>query len=235
MFRELDLQVKFGDRGYGGLFSSESLVAVLDEVETALRKAQSDNSFMDEFRDLLRTFAGRPTPLMLAERLSKKYGQRIFLKREDLLHGGAHKINSTIGQLLLAKYMGKTRIIAETGAGQHGVATAMAGAKLDLNVEVYMGAVDIDRQQINVKRMELFGARVHKVTSGGATLKDAINEAMRDWITNVGSTYHCFGTAAGPYPYPSMIKYFQSAIGNEARTQIIKLAGKLPDAVLASR
>ncbi|MEV0674979.1 tryptophan synthase subunit beta [Actinosynnema sp. NPDC050436] len=225
--------MRFGDKGYGGFYSSESLVAVLQEVEDGFVKAQADPVFMDRFRELLTTFAGRATPLMFAERLSEKYGRRIYLKREDLLHGGAHKTNSTIGQLLLAQYMGKTRIIAETGAGQHGVATAMTGAKLGLPVEVYMGAVDVERQRTNVKRMELFGATVHPVSSGGATLKDAINDAMRDWITNVGSTYHCFGTAAGPYPYPSMVKYFQSVIGTEARAQLHEQAGVLPDAVFA--
>jgi tryptophan synthase beta chain len=233
MFQDVDLRLRFGEKGYGGLYSSESLVAVLNEVEAAFLKARRDSAFMDELEDLLRTFAGRATPVMFAERLSERYDRQIFLKREDLLHGGAHKINSTIGQLLLAKKMGKTRIIAETGAGQHGVATAMAGAKLGLPVEVYMGAVDIERQQTNVKRMELFGAQVHPVVSGGATLKDAINEAMRDWITNVGSTYHCFGTAAGPYPYPSMIKFFQSVIGNESRAQVLEMTGRLPDAVFA--
>ncbi|PKW16066.1 tryptophan synthase subunit beta [Saccharopolyspora spinosa] len=233
MFTHVDLRTRFGERGYGGLYSSESLVAVLEEVETAFLKARADDAFMDKFKDVLRNFAGRATPVMYAERLSEKYGRRIFLKREDLLHGGAHKTNSTIGQLLLAEYMGKTRIIAETGAGQHGVATAMTGAKLGLPVEVYMGAVDIERQQTNVKRMELFGAQVHPVTNGGATLKDAINEAMRDWITNVGSTYHCFGTAAGPYPYPSMVKFFQSVIGNESRAQMVEMTGALPSAVFA--
>ncbi|MBC6449117.1 tryptophan synthase subunit beta [Actinokineospora xionganensis] len=233
MLKELELQVRFGDQGYGGIYSSESLIAVLAEVETSFREAMADRKFVDQFEELLRTFAGRATPVMFAERLSDKYGRTIFLKREDLLHGGAHKTNSTIGQLLLAKYMGKTRVIAETGAGQHGVATAMTGAKLGLPVEVYMGAVDIERQRTNVKRMELFGAQVHSVASGGGILKDAINEAMRDWITNVGDTYHCFGTAAGPYPYPSMVKYFQSVIGHEARAQIIEMTGKLPTAVFA--
>jgi tryptophan synthase beta chain len=233
MFAQVDLRMRFGERGYGGLYSSESLVGVLEEVETAFLKAQADDAFMDRFADLLRDFAGRATPVMHAERLSEKHGRPIFLKREDLLHGGAHKTNSTIGQLLLAKYMGKTRIIAETGAGQHGVATAMTGAKLGLPVEVYMGAVDMERQRTNVKRMELFGAQVHPVAGGGATLKDAINEAMRDWITNVGSTYHCFGTAAGPYPYPSMVKFFQSVIGNESRAQMIEMTGALPSAVFA--
>ncbi|GLZ30977.1 tryptophan synthase subunit beta [Lentzea sp. NBRC 105346] len=233
MFAELELRARFGDKGYGGNYSSESLVAVLQEVEDGFVKAQADPVFMNRFRELLTTFAGRATPLMFAERLSEKYGRRIYLKREDLLHGGAHKTNSVIGQLLLAQYMGKTRIIAETGAGQHGVATAMTGAKLGLPVEVYMGAIDVQRQQSNVKRMELFGATVHPVSTGGATLKDAINDAMRDWITNVGSTYHCFGTAAGPYPYPSMVKYFQSVIGVEAKEQLREQAGVLPDAVFA--
>lgn len=233
MFAQVDLRTRFGERGYGGLYSSESLVAVLGEVETAFLKAQADDAFMDNFTGLLQNFAGRATPVMHAERLSERYGRQIFLKREDLLHGGAHKTNSTIGQLLLAKHMGKTRIIAETGAGQHGVATAMTGAKLGLPVEVYMGTVDMERQRSNVKRMELFGAQVHPVTNGGATLKDAINEAMRDWITNVGSTYHCFGTAAGPYPYPSMIKFFQSVIGVESRAQMLEMTGALPDVVVA--
>jgi tryptophan synthase beta chain len=230
---QIELQNKFGANEYGGLFVSESLISVLDEVRVAFEKARKDPVFRRELAHHLRTFAGRETPLMRADRLSGKYGCQIYLKREDLLHGGAHKTNSTVGQLLLAKYMGKTRIIAETGAGQHGVATAMTGAKLGLPVEVYMGTVDIERQQTNVKRMKLFGATVHPVTSGGATLKDAINEAMRDWITNVGSTYHCFGTAAGPYPYPSMIKQFQSVLGNEAKAQLMEMAGCLPSAVFA--
>jgi tryptophan synthase beta chain len=230
---EVELQNKFGVSGYGGLFVSESLISVLEEVRLAFEKARRDPAFTRELAGHLRTFAGRETPLMRADRLSKKYGCQIYLKREDLLHGGAHKTNSTVGQLLLAKYMGKTRIIAETGAGQHGVATAMTGAKLGLPVEVYMGTVDIERQQTNVKRMKLFGATVHPVHSGGATLKDAINEAMRDWITNVGSTYHCFGTAAGPYPYPSMIKQFQSVLGNESKAQLMEMAGCLPSAVFA--
>ena len=233
MFIQADLRMRFGEQGYGGIYSSESLMAVLGEVETAFLKAQADDAFMDKLKNVLRDFAGRATPVMYAERLSDRYGRRIFLKREDLLHGGAHKTNSTIGQLLLAKYMGKERIIAETGAGQHGVATAMTGAKLGLPVEVYMGAVDIERQRTNVKRMELFGAQVHPVTNGSASLKDAINEAMRDWITHVGSTYHCFGTAAGPYPYPSMVKFFQSVIGNESRAQMLEMTGALPSAVFA--
>ena len=233
MFMRAELRKRFGERSYGGIYSSESLIAVLAEVEIAFLQAQADAAFMGRFQDLLRNFAGRATPVTFAERLSDRYGRRIFLKREDLLHGGAHKLNSTIGQLLLAMYMGKTRIVAETGAGQHGVATAMTGAMLGLPVEVYMGAVDIERQRTNVKRMELFGAQVHPVTNGRATLKDAINEAMRDWITNVGSSYHCFGTAAGPYPYPSMVKFFQSVIGTESRAQMLEMTGSLPSAVFA--
>ncbi|WP_345541396.1 tryptophan synthase subunit beta [Variovorax defluvii] len=218
---------------YGGSYVSESLVGVLAEVEAAFRTARSDPAFVQALWLVMQNFAGRETPLGYASRLSAKLGRHIYLKREDLLHGGAHKTNSTLGQLLLAKRMGKTRIIAETGAGQHGVATAMTGAALDLPVEIYMGAVDIERQQQNVRRMALFGAKVHPVEAGGATLKDAINEAMRDWITNVGSTYHCFGTAAGPYPYPSMIKYFQSVIGLESRRQLLEQTGRLPAAVYA--
>ncbi|QRI93349.1 tryptophan synthase subunit beta [Delftia lacustris] len=224
---------RFGAGQYGGSYVSESLVSVLAEVDAAFRDARRDPAFLDALTVLMRDFAGRRTPLRLAERLSSQLGRKLYLKREDLLHGGAHKTNSTLGQLLLAKRMGKTRIIAETGAGQHGVATAMTGAALGLPVEVYMGAIDMERQQQNVKRMELFGAIVHPVRAGGATLKDAINEAMRDWITNVGSTYHCFGTAAGPYPYPSMIKYFQSVIGLEAREQIQEQAHQLPAAAYA--
>ncbi|HEX6705271.1 MAG TPA: tryptophan synthase subunit beta [Albitalea sp.] len=233
MFADIELRRSFGRREHGGLFVSESLVSVLDEVRQGFQAARNDPSFVAELCDHMQTFAGRKTPLTHARRLSERYGQNIYLKREDLLHGGAHKTNSVLGQLLLAKRMGKTRIIAETGAGQHGVATAMTGAKLGLSVEVYMGAVDVERQQQNVQRMRLFGAEVHPVEAGSATLKDAINEAMRDWITNVGSTYHCFGTAAGPYPYPSMIKYFQSVIGSETREQIMCATGGLPAAVFA--
>ncbi|WP_178116194.1 tryptophan synthase subunit beta [Pseudomonas sp. LD120] len=233
MFAEVELIRKFGAGEFGGSYVSESLVSVLEEVEKAFDEARHDPEFVTELETLMRDFAGRETPLTHARRLSKQLGRNIYLKREDLLHGGAHKTNSTLGQLLLAKRMGKTRIIAETGAGQHGVATAMTGAAMGLPVEVYMGAVDIERQQQNVKRMELFGATVHPVDAGQATLKDAINEAMRDWITNVGSTYHCFGTAAGPYPYPSMIKYFQSVIGTESRWQILEQTGRPPAAVYA--
>jgi tryptophan synthase beta chain len=233
MFADMELVRRFGRGQYGGSYVSESLVSVLAEVHDAFLEARDATDFQNSLSTLMRDFAGRETPLFHARRFSRQLGRNLFLKREDLLHGGAHKTNSTLGQLLLAQRMGKTRIIAETGAGQHGVATAMTGAALGLPVEVYMGAVDIARQQQNVRRMELFGAKVHPVTSGGATLKDAINEAMRDWITNVGSTYHCFGTAAGPFPYPSMIKYFQSVIGTESRKQILERTGQLPDAVFA--
>ena len=233
MFADVKLMERFGAGQYGGSYVSESLVSVLAEVDAAFRDARRDPAFLDALTVLMRDFAGRRTPLRLAERLSCQLGRKLYLKREDLLHGGAHKTNSTLGQLLLAKLMGKTRIITEGGAGQHGGGTAMTGAALGLPVEVYMGAIDMERQQQNVKRMELFGATVHPVRAGGATLKDAINEAMRDWITNVGSTYHCFGTAAGPYPYPSMIKYFQSVIGVEACEQILEQAHQLPAAVYA--
>ena len=234
MFANVEMARRFGSNAfYGGSYVSESLVSVLTEVEEAFESARNDPGFVKALWLVLQNFAGRETPLGYASRLSTQLGRHIYLKREDLLHGGAHKTNSTIGQLLLAKRMGKTRIIAETGAGQHGVATAMTGAALNLPVEIYMGVVDIERQQQNVRRMELFGAKVHPVETGGATLKDAINEAMRDWITNVGSTYHCFGTAAGPYPYPSMIKYFQSVIGLESRRQILEQTGQLPAAVYA--
>lgn len=229
----MELVRKFGAGEFGGSYVSESLVSILTEVHEAFECARRDSKFHQDLSLLLKDFAGRKTPLLHARRLSQQLDRNIYLKREDLLHGGAHKTNSTLGQLLLARRMGKTRIIAETGAGQHGVATAMTGAALGLPVEVYMGAVDIERQRQNVRRMQLFGATIHPVTSGGATLKDAINEAMRDWITNVGSTYHCFGTAAGPFPYPSMIKYFQSVIGMESRQQILEKIGGLPDAVFA--
>lgn len=233
MFANVELVRRFGAGRFGGSYVSESLVSVLAEIHEAFESALQDKNFHHSLAVLLRDFGGRQTPLFHAKRLSRQLGRNIYLKREDLLHGGAHKTNSTLGQLLLAQRMGKTRIIAETGAGQHGVATAMTGAALGLPVEVYMGAVDIERQRQNVRRMELFGATVHAVDSGGATLKDAINEAMRDWITNVGSTYHCFGTAAGPFPYPSMIKYFRSVIGTESRQQILERTGRLPDAVFA--
>ena len=222
---------RFGE--FGGMFVPETLVAPLHEVEVAFLDAQQDEKFLAEFHDLLKNYAGRPTPLYLARNLSEVAGRRIYLKREDLLHGGAHKTNNTLGQGLLARRLGKKRIIAETGAGQHGVATAMIGAMLGIPVEIYMGAVDVERQQPNVQRMALFGAKLHVVSSGSATLKDAINEAMRDWITYAEETYYLFGTAAGPHPFPAMVRYFQSVIGDEAREQILQAEECLPHAVFA--
>jgi tryptophan synthase beta chain len=218
---------------YGGAYVPESLVAPLQEIEHAFIKCSQDKTFQATLQALLKNYAGRPTPLTHAKNLSKQCGRNIFLKREDLLHGGAHKTNNTLGQCLLAKAMGKTRVIAETGAGQHGVATAMCGALLGLQVDVYMGRVDMERQLPNVQRMQLFGATVHGVDSGSATLKDAINDAMRDWITNVENTYYVFGTAAGPHPFPSLVKYFQTVIGIEARAQILEQTGALPELVVA--
>jgi tryptophan synthase beta chain len=221
----------FGE--YGGAYVPETLVAPLADVAAAFERCQQDASFQAELVDLLKNFAGRPTALTYAARLSEQYHQKIYLKREDLLHGGAHKTNNTIGQGLLAKYMGKTRLIAETGAGQHGVATSMIGALLGLPVTVYMGAIDVARQALNVERMKLFGATVVPVTSGSQTLKDAINDAMRDWLHDSEHTFYVFGTAAGPHPYPSMVRYFQEVIGREARAQMLEYAGQLPDAIYA--
>ncbi len=220
-------------RAFGGAFVPETLVGPLAEIGVAFAEAVADQRFNLELDSLLRDFAGRATPLYYARRLSEAYGCRLFLKREDLLHGGAHKTNNTLGQALLAQRMGKTRLIAETGAGQHGVATAMAGALVGLPVEVYMGTVDMARQQPNVQRMQLFGARVHGVDGGTATLKDAINEAMRDWIATAGDTYYVFGTAAGPDPFPGIVRHFQEVIGREARAQIMRATGALPQAVMA--
>lgn len=218
---------------YGGCYVPEPLILPLQEVEFAFQKAMQDTAFLAALKNLLTDYAGRPTPLSHAKNLSTVAGCHFYLKREDLLHGGAHKTNNTLGQGLLAKYMGKKRIIAETGAGQHGVATAMVGALLKIPVEIYMGAVDVKRQAPNVERMKLFGAKVHAVTSGSATLKDAINDAMRDWVTNVDDTYYCFGTAAGPYPFPALVTEFQKIIGVEARAQMLSQVGALPDAVFA--
>lgn len=227
----MQLETRFGQ--FGGMYVPESLVSVLEEIELGFINATKDKNFLEELNNLLVNFAGRETPLTYVNYLSELTGCDIYLKREDLLHGGAHKTNNCIGQLLLAKYLGKKRIIAETGAGQHGVATAMIGAKLGLDVEVYMGAVDVRRQKQNVERMKLFGAKVHAVESGSATLKDAINEALRDWITYAENTYYCFGTAAGPHPFPRLVRFFQEIIGREARAQILKQANSLPDAIIA--
>lgn len=218
---------------YGGIYVSELLMPALEELETAFLRFSQDADFLAEYQRLLTHYAGRQTPLYEAMNLSKEYGARIFLKREDLLHGGAHKTNNAIGQALLAKAMGKTRLIAETGAGQHGVATAMVGALFNIKTEVYMGAVDVERQMPNVQRMRLLGAEVHAVKAGSQTLKDAINEALRDWVSNLDTTYYVMGTAAGPHPYPTLVKFFQKVIGEEARAQILEQVGRLPDAVVA--
>jgi tryptophan synthase beta chain len=219
---------RFGD--FGGKYRPETLAPAIEELEKNYLKIRNDPIFKKELNRFLTEYAGRPTPLYLAKNLTRKIGgAKIYLKREDLLHGGAHKINNTLGQALLAKKMGKKRIIAETGAGQHGVATAMACACLGLKAEIYMGYVDTERQKQNVFRMELLGAKVHAVKSGSQTLKDAINEAMRDWITNVKSTYYLLGSAVGPHPYPLMVRDFQSVIGNEIKKQM----KKIPDTVIA--
>jgi len=219
---------RFGD--FGGKYIPETLAPAIEELEKNYLKIRNDPIFKKELNKFLTEYAGRPTPLYLAKNLTKKIGgAKIYLKREDLLHGGAHKINNTLGQALLAKKMGKKRIIAETGAGQHGVATAMACACLGLKAEIYMGYIDTERQKQNVFRMELLGAKVHSVKSGSQTLKDAINEAMRDWITNVESTYYLLGSAVGPHPYPLMVRDFQSVIGKEIKKQM----KKTPDTVIA--
>ena len=222
---------KYGE--YGGQYAPEVLMHALEELELAVDSAFNDSSFWEEYDYLCREYAGRPTPLYHAERFSEKIGAKVYLKREDLVHGGAHKLNNTLGQALLAKRMGKTRIIAETGAGQHGVATATVGAMLGLPVEVYMGEEDVERQKLNVFRMRLLGAKVIPVSSGSKTLKDSINEAIRDWITNVESTYYLFGTCAGMHPYPMLVKRFQSVIGDETKNQVLEKEGRLPDYVVA--
>ncbi len=219
---------------YGGRFIPETLMGPVEELRVAYERYRNDAAFLAEFRADLRHYVGRPSPLYLAERWSKRLGgARIFLKREDLNHTGAHKVNNTVGQALLAKRMGKTRIIAETGAGQHGVATATVAARLGIECVVFMGAEDIQRQSPNVFRMKLLGAEVVSVESGSRTLKDALNEAMRDWVTNVDTTYYIIGTVAGPHPYPAMVRDFNSVIGREAREQVLEQAGRLPTAVVA--
>lgn len=218
---------------YGGRYVAETLMPALDELTRAYHESQNDPAFRAELDSLLHDYVGRETPLYFASRLSESVGCRIWLKREDLCHTGAHKVNNTIGQVLLAKRMGKTRIIAETGAGQHGVATATACALMGLPCEVYMGAEDVRRQAPNVRRMELLGAKVHSVSAGSATLKDAMNEALRDWVTNVGTTHYCVGSVAGPHPYPMIVRDFQAVIGRESRAQMLEQAGRLPDAVVA--
>jgi tryptophan synthase beta chain len=226
-----NISSKFGR--YGGQYVPEVLMPALLELEEGYNRYKDDSGFKAELQRYLSDFAGRPTPLYHARRLSRKYGMTIYLKREDLVHGGAHKLNNTLGQALLAKYMGKKRIIAETGAGQHGTATAMAAASIGIPAEVYMGAKDVKRQQMNVYRMELLGAKVHPVESGSQTLKDAINEAMRDWVSNVETTYYLLGSVVGPHPYPTMVRDFQSVIGKEAKEQILEKEERLPDSIIA--
>ncbi len=228
---ESTLPGRFGP--YGGRFVAETLMPALDELDAAYKEARADKGFEEERLRLLKDYVGRETPLYLAHRLSDEVGTRVWLKREDLYHTGAHKINNTIGQVLLAKRMGKPRIIAETGAGQHGVATATACALFGLKCEVFMGEEDVKRQAPNVLRMNLLGATVHAVRSGSRTLKDAMNEAMRDWVGNIATTYYCVGSAAGPHPYPSIVRDFQAVIGDEAKRQLQSERGKLPDAVVA--
>jgi tryptophan synthase beta chain len=222
---------KFGP--YGGRFVAETLMPAIEELERAYEAARHDQGFTARLCDLLEHYVGRPTPLYFAERLSALVGMKVWLKREDLCHTGAHKMNNVMGQVLLAERMGKPRVIAETGAGQHGVATATGCALLGLKCEVFMGEEDIARQAPNVLRMELLGATLRPVSAGSRTLKDALNEAMRDWVTNVRDTYYCMGTVAGPHPYPTMVREFQSVVGREARAQFIKAIGALPQAVVA--
>jgi tryptophan synthase beta chain len=230
--RDPDARGYYG--AYGGRFVPETLVAPVAELERAYFEARADEGFRRELEELLRDYVGRPTPLYEARRLTGSLGgARVFLKREDLAHTGAHKINNALGQALLARRMGKRRVIAETGAGQHGVATATVCALLGLSCDVYMGAEDMERQSLNVFRMQLLGATVRQVDAGARTLKDAINEAMRDWVTNVADSYYLLGSVLGPHPYPLMVREFQSIIGREAREQCLAAAGRLPDTVVA--
>ena len=223
---------KFGD--YGGQYVPEALMPAIEELTDAYQRyvLENEDGFMDEFRARLRDFGGRPTPLQRADRLSDRYDREVYLKREDLLHGGAHKLNNALGQVLLAKYMGKERIIAETGAGQHGTATAMAAAHLDMPCEIYMGTRDINRQRPNVFRMRINGSEVNPVTVGRGTLKEAISETMRDWATTVETTHYVIGSVVGPHPFPSMVRDFQAVISEEARRQLLDRVGTLPDSAL---
>ncbi len=237
--KHLSLLPKVPDRRghfgpYGGRYVAETLMPALLELERAYAQVRRDRTFQQQFQHYLHEYVGRETPLYFAERLTQKLGgAKIYLKREDLCHTGAHKINNTIGQILLARRMGKRRIIAETGAGQHGVATATVAARFGLDCEIFMGKEDVHRQSLNVFRMKLLGAQVRVVESGSKTLKDAMNEALRDWVTNVRSTYYLIGSVAGPHPYPMMVRDFQSVIGKEARRQILKKEGRLPDYLIA--
>ncbi|PSP81594.1 tryptophan synthase subunit beta [Halobacteriales archaeon QS_1_68_20] len=224
---------KFGR--FGGQYVPEALMPAVEELTDAYQRYVLDNEdgFIDEFREHLRTFGGRPTPLQRADRSSERYDTEVYLKREDSVHGGAHKLNNALGQVLLAKYMGKERVIAETGAGQHGTATAMAAAHLDMPCEIYMGRTDVNRQRPNVFRMRLDGAEVNPVDVGSGTLKEAINETLRDWATNVEDTHYVIGSVVGPHPFPSMVRDFQAVISEEARSQVQEAADRLPDAVVA--
>ena len=228
---ESDDRGHWGD--YGGRYVPEALMAVIEEIQDSWAKARADQAFLDELDELHRTYTGRPSPLYYGAKFSDTVGADVWFKREDLNHTGSHKINNVLGQVLLAKRMGKADVIAETGAGQHGVATATACALLGLNCRIYMGEVDAKRQALNIARMRLLGAEVVEVTIGSATLKDAINEAMRYWVSHAEDTYYCFGTAAGPHPFPSMVRDLQRIIGVEARAQILTETGRLPDAVMA--
>ena len=227
----MTVQQRFGP--YGGRYVPETLVSALEELDEAYERYRHDPAFLDELRELQTDYAGRPTPLFLARRLSEQAGCKVYLKREDLAHTGAHKINNTLGQILLARRMGKKRIIAETGAGQHGVATATVAALFGLECHVYMGEEDIRRQELNVFRMRLLGAEVLPVTSGSGTLKDATNEAIRDWVTNVETTHYIIGSVVGPAPYPAMVRDFQAVIGLETRSQLFAKEGRLPDGIVA--
>ena len=231
-YQQPDLRGHFGQ--FGGRYVAETLMPALLELEESYRQCQADNSFLDEFNAYLKDYVGRPSPLYFARRLSEHLGgAKIYLKREDLNHTGAHKVNNTVGQILLARRMGKRKVIAETGAGQHGVATATVAALFGMECDIFMGREDIRRQALNVFRMKLLGARVHEVTSGTATLKDAMNEALRYWVTHVRDTFYVIGTVAGPHPYPELVRDFQAVIGRESKEQILAAEGRLPDAAVA--
>jgi tryptophan synthase beta chain len=222
---------RFGD--YGGFYVPEVLIPVLEELEEAFYRFYEDKQFVDELAHFSKDYSGRPSPLYHAKRFSKHVGFKVYLKREDLLHGGAHKVNNSLGQGLLARYMGKTKLIAETGAGQHGLATAMIGALFGMETKIFMGVTDIERQSVNVHKMRLCGAQVVPIEGGTGTLKDAINDALRYWTAHVTDTFYLFGSACGPHPYPTIVKHFQSCIGEEARQQCLEQIGRLPDMVLA--
>ena len=222
---------RFGD--YGGFYVPEVLIPVLEELEAAFYRFYKNKRFVAELAGLYKDYAGRPTPLYYAKRFSEYVGFKVYIKREDLMHGGAHKVNNTLGQGLLAKYMGKTKLIAETGAGQHGLATAMIGALFGMETKIFMGVTDVERQSVNVHKMRLCGAQVIGVQGGTGTLKDAINDALRYWTAHVNDTFYLFGTVAGPHPYPTIVKHFQSCIGKEARRQCLRQIGRLPDMVVA--